>query len=76
MKQLIDGGFKLLAILFDKIPVLNKFKGYRTVAGFVGLAVLAALKLNGIGNPDILSSLEIGFVALTALALNAKDNGN
>lgn len=72
MKQFIDGIFNILAILFDKIPVLNKLKGFRSVAGLLGLAVVAVLKAKGIGSPELMSGLEIGFIGLTTLALNAK----
>lgn len=72
MKQFIEGAFGILSTLFDKIPVLNKFKGYRTVLGFLGLAVCAVLKAKGIGDAGTLQALEYGFMGLTALALNAK----
>lgn len=76
MKELIAGLFQLLAVLFDKIPLLNKLKGYRTVLGLVGLAVVTALQISGVGSADVLQALQLGFTGLSALALNAKNNGN
>ncbi|MDX1902103.1 MAG: hypothetical protein SFW66_08925 [Gammaproteobacteria bacterium] len=72
MKQFIEGVFTLLAVLFDKVPLLNKLSGYRTVLGFLGLAVVSVLKMKGIGSDELLTSLQIGFTALSALALNSK----
>lgn len=72
MKQIIDNAFAVLAVMFDKIPLLNKFKGYRTAIGFVGLAIVTVLHIKGIGSPELLTSLDVGFTAITALALNAK----
>jgi len=72
MKDVIGGFFNVISVLFDKIPILNKFKGYRSVVGFVGLGVLAVLKINDIGDADIIAALQIGFEGFTALSLLAK----
>ena len=72
MKDLINGAFNVLAVLFDKVPVLNKLKGYRSAVGFVGLAVVSVLQLKTIGSPEVLAALQVGFTGFTALALNAK----
>ena len=77
MKDVIAGIFKFLAIGFDQIPFLNKFKDYRTVLGFLGMAVILTLKINGVIKSDeLFNALQIGFGSFTALALNAKNNGN
>ena len=61
--------FDLLAFGFDKIPVLNKVKGLRTILGFAGLAVVAGLKAYGVlENPELIKALEYGLTAWTALA--------
>jgi hypothetical protein len=72
MKSAIEGVFKGLALAFDKIPFLDKFKGYRTVLGLVGLALVLILKLQGVGSPELLQVLEMGFGGFAMLALNAK----
>jgi len=72
MKDIIELVFKGLSAGFDKIPFLNKLKGYRSVIGLVGLGVVQILGLNSIGDPAILSTIELGFLAFTGLSLNAK----
>lgn len=72
MKQFIEGAFSILAMLFEKIPILNKLSGYRSVLGFAGLAVTVVLKQQGIGDQALIQALEYGFMGLTALALNSK----
>ena len=74
MKELISGVFKLLDVGFDKLPFMTKIKGYRTVLGLVGLAVATVLAKIGVGPEWLHQSLEIGFTAWTALALNSKVN--
>lgn len=64
--------FQVLAVAFDKIPFLSKFKGYRTVLGLLGLAVLGVLRLKGIGDPTVMESLNISLLGFTGLALNSK----
>jgi len=68
----ISAVFEVIATLFDKIPWLSALKGYRSVLGFIGLGVTAFLHAKGIGSPDLLSSLEAGFLIFTGLSLNAK----
>lgn len=73
MTETISKLFELLAIGFDKIPVLNKIKGLRAILGFVGLGVLVALKSYGVlTDPTIIKMLEAGLIVWTGLALNAK----
>lgn len=72
MKNIIEGLFTFLDTAFEKIPFLNKLKGYRSVFGLVGMAVVAILQQQGIGNPDTLAAINMGFLAFTGLALNAK----
>ncbi len=72
MSGIVKGVFDVVAVLFDKIPLLDKLKGYRSALGLVGLAVISILQMKGIGSPDTLSALELGFLAFTGLALNAK----
>ena len=72
MTKLVEGAFEILAVLFDKVPVLNKLKGYRSILGFIGMGTVIVLKAKGIGNPTTLDALNIGFMAYTGLALNAK----
>jgi len=64
--------FEVLAVLFDKIPGLNKIKGARSILGFVGLAVVAGLQAYNVGDPDILLKVHMGLLGFTGLALNAK----
>ncbi len=72
MKNVIEMVFELLAGLFDKVPFLHKLEGYRTVLGFAGLGVVAALKLKGIGDPAALQAVEYGLMGWVALSLNSK----
>lgn len=72
MAELIGKLFSYLAIGFDKIPVLNKVKGLRTILGFVGLGVIAGLNAYGVGDVEIKKAIEAALLAWTALALNAK----
>lgn len=74
MSSLISTIFGVAADLFNRVPVLNKLKGYRSVLGFVGLGVVAFLQTQGIGSPELLSTLQAGFLTFTGLALNAKAN--
>jgi uncharacterized membrane protein len=73
MKVFIEGLFELAAVLFDKVPVLNKLKGYRTVLGFVGLGVVKLLALKGVlSDPTTITMIEAGLMGWTVLAVNAK----
>lgn len=72
MNNVLTTIFDFLAVAFDKIPVLNKFKGYRAILGFVGLGITEFLAIKGYVSGDLRSGLTIGFTGLTALALNAK----
>ena len=76
MKSVIEAIFKGLAVVFDSVPILNKFKGWRTVIGLLGLTVIGVLQQTGIvyGHADIINPLWYGFIGLTGLALNAKNN--
>lgn len=72
MKNIIEGIFGFVDVLFEKIPLLNKLKGYRSVLGLAGMAVIAVLQNQGIGDQDTLAAINVGFLAFTGLALNAK----
>lgn len=76
MKDVINNIFELLASAFDSIPGLKKIKGYRSLIGFIGLAVVAIFRQLGIGDPAILSAVEYGFIGFTTLALNSKGRGD
>ena len=67
--------FEYLAVYFDKIPFLNKVKGLRSMIGFAGLGVVAGLKAYGVGDAELLSTLQYGFMVWTGLSLNAKGRG-
>lgn len=64
--------FEVLGVVFDKIPVLNKIKGARSILGLVGLAVVAGLKAYGVGDPSMLTQIEAGLLVFVGLGLNAK----
>ena len=72
MKVLINRLFEGLALVFDKIPGLNKLKGGRTILGLVGLAVLAGLKAYGVGDQAIEGYIWDALLVFTGLSLNAK----
>lgn len=64
--------FDILALGFDKIPVISKFKGARTILGLIGLVIVSVLQSYGVGGASILSEVRIGLLAFIGLALNAK----
>ena len=64
--------FDVLAVVWDKIPGINKLKGARTILGLIGLAVVAGLQAYGIGNASILTDVQVGLLAFVGLSLNAK----
>lgn len=73
MKQFIEGLFSLLAVMFNKVPFLKKLEGYRSVIGFVGLAIVSILSHKGVlVDPTVIALLNGGFMGWTALSLNAK----
>ncbi len=72
MTNVINSIFQILAVLFDKIPVLNKFKGLRTLLGLVGLLATYILDTYTGSSDAVVLPLYLGFTALTGLALNAK----
>lgn len=72
MDKFIDGIFDVAASLFNRVPFLNKLEGYRTILGFLGLAVMAFLKAKGIGDSHINDYISLGFTGWTGLALNSK----
>jgi hypothetical protein len=74
MKALVEGIFKGVTLLFDSVPFLNRFKGYRSVLGFVGLAVVAILRATSEIDPDTLVYLDTGFLAFTGISLLAHEN--
>lgn len=74
MKELTGAIFRGLTMLFDSVPLLNKFKGLRSIIGFVGLAVVYGLKAQTELNPEILSYVEIGLIGFTGVALVAHKN--
>lgn len=73
MYDFIGKIFAFLATVFDKIPLVNKVKGFRTIVGFVGFAVVAGLKAYGVlQDEELIKALEYGLAIWTGLALNAK----
>lgn len=72
MTAIINGIFNFLHVAFDKVPFLTNLKGYRSVVGFVGMGVIVALRLNGIGDPSLLDTINLGLMGFTGLSLNAK----
>jgi len=72
MQKIITTLFDFLAVGFDKIPVLNKIKGYRSILGFIGLAIVKGLASEGLIGSDLDIYLTAGFASFTGLALNAK----
>lgn len=72
MQTFVKGIFDFLAVLFDKIPFLTKFKGYRAVIGYVGLAVTTTLTLKGVLSTEQALPIIAGFEMFKDLALNAK----
>lgn len=72
MSSLINTIFDFLAVAFDKVPVLSKFKNYRSIIGLVGLAIVQVLINQGVGSKEIMDALQVGLLAWTGLALNAK----
>ena len=72
MKEIFSKVFTLLAVGFDKIPILNKLKGARTVVGLLLMAVAYALFANGVINETVYQYAEWSFTIFTGLSLNAK----
>lgn len=68
VKQIFD----FLAVAFDKIPFLNKFKGWRSPAGLLALAILYGLDAAHIGGGDLGPMMAPYLIPFTCLALNAK----
>ena len=68
MKQIFD----FLAVAFDKIPVLNKFKGWRSPAGLIALGVLYSLDALNVGGGGLGPMMAPYLIPFTCLALNAK----
>lgn len=64
--------FDLLAKGFDSIPVLNKFKGYRSAMGLVAMGAVYALDAAHIGPGTLSQTLNPYLTTFTGLALNAK----
>lgn len=71
LKSIVQGSLELLAKGFDKAPVLNKFKGYRTLIGCSGLLILVILDTAGVGDGTLFKDLSPYFVVFTGLALNS-----
>lgn len=71
MSSIITTIFDFLTVLFDKFTP-EKLKGYRSIVGLVGLAIVMALQHNAIGSKELMDALNIGFLAWTGLSLNAK----
>ena len=71
MKDIISGLLRIVAEGFDKIPLLNRFKGYRSVIGFVALAVVGILDALKVGGGELFSTYSPYLIAFTGLALNA-----
>ena len=72
IKNIIELAFELLGKAFNKVPLLKKIEGYRTIIGLVGLAVVYLAKMQGWSNPEVLNALHMGFEAFIGLSLAAK----
>lgn len=72
MKDMINAIFGFIDTLFNKIPFLKKIEGYRSVIGLVGLAAVAVMSKNGLGNPELLDGINTGLLVWTGLSLNSK----
>lgn len=72
MGEAIQKLFEYLSLAFDKIPLLNKIKGFRFLFASVGMATCYGLMQYGVGNHEIVNAFYYGFLALAGLALNAK----
>lgn len=72
MQTIISKIFDMLALGFDKIPLVKELKGGRSIIGFAGLAVVAGLQAYGIGNLEILGYVQDGLYVFIGLALNSK----
>jgi len=72
MTSIIEQIFGFITYAFEKIPLLNKFKGWRSVLGFIGLGVIAILQMQHIGSVELLNALHYGFLGFTGLSLLAK----
>jgi hypothetical protein len=72
MGKFISTIFDFLAVAFDKIPLLNKLKGYRSVLGLIGLAVVEILSAKGVIGGELKDGLVVGLSSYAALSLNAK----
>lgn len=76
MQSIIAKIFDALALVFDKIPGLNKIKGARSMVGLLGLAVVAGLQAYNVGSPEILKAVWDGLLVFTGLALLVKKTGS
>lgn len=74
MNQIIPLIFKGLAVAFDKIPVLNKLKGYRAALGLVVRGALLGLDVANVGGGHLSATYGVYLDVFTGLALNAKVN--
>jgi hypothetical protein len=72
MSSIISKVFDFMAVYFDKIPLLNKIKGFRFMFSVIGMVVCYALGQYAVGDPEIVKALEVGFMGLAGLSLNAK----
>lgn len=73
MKQIIEGTFSILSVLFNKLPFSKALSGYRFVLGCLGLAAVFVLSKKGIlTDPAVVSTLEGVLLSYAGLALNAK----
>lgn len=69
---MVEKIFDVLAVVWDKIPGINKLKGARSIIGLLGLAIVAALQAYGVGSATVLSEVQVGLLAFVGLSLNAK----
>ena len=61
----------IAAQVFDKVPLLNKLKGYRSAIGLALLAVCYGLDAAQIGPGTLAATCGPSLLAFTGLALNA-----
>lgn len=71
MLKFIPTVFEVLGALFNKIPVLNKLKGYRSFLGLGLLAVVVTLDHFNVAGGGFTNATWPYIAAYTGLALNA-----
>lgn len=74
LKQLvkwIPTAFEIIGIGFDKIPALNRLKGYRSAICLIAMGVINGIDYANIGPGNLGNMLNPYLVVFTGLSLNA-----